>query len=141
MNVKGVFFTVQTLLPLMKDGASIVLTASICANNGMEGLSLYNASKSAVRSFARTWANELKDRKIRANALSPGFTRTPLMDNGLKMDESQIQALKDHVAQIVPLGYMAQPEEIATAALFLASADAKYVNGVELTVDGGLSQS
>ena len=140
VNVKGVFFTVQTLLPLMKDGASIVLTSSICGNNGMEGLSFYNASKAAVRSFARTWANELKGRKIRANAISPGFTRTPLMDNGLKMDESQIEALKHHVAQITPLGYMAQPEEIATAALFLASADAKYVNGVELTVDGGLSQ-
>jgi NAD(P)-dependent dehydrogenase (short-subunit alcohol dehydrogenase family) len=140
INVKGVFFTVQTLLPLLKDGAAIVLTASICSSNGMEGLSLYNASKAAVRSFARTWANELKGRKIRANVLSPGFTRTPLMDNGLKMDESQIQALADHVAQIVPLGYMAQPAEIATAALFLASSDAQYVNGVELMVDGGLSQ-
>lgn len=140
INVKGVFFTVQTLLPLMKEGASIVLTASICASNGMEGLSLYNASKAAVRSFARTWANELKGRKIRANVLSPGFTRTPLMDNGLKMDATQIQALKSHVEQIVPLGYMAQPEEIATAALFLASSDAQYVNGVELAVDGGLSQ-
>lgn len=140
INVKGVFFTVQTLLPLMKEGASIVLTASICASNGMEGLSLYNASKAAVRSFARTWANELKGRKIRANVLSPGFTRTPLMDNGLKMDAAQIQALKSHVEQIVPLGYMAQPAEIATAALFLASSDAQYVNGVELAVDGGLSQ-
>lgn len=140
INVKGVFFTVQTLLPLLKDGAAIVLTASICSSNGMEGLSLYNASKAAVRSFARTWANELKGRKIRANVLSPGFTRTPLMDNGLKMDESEIQALADHVAQIVPLGYMAQPAEIATSALFLASSDARYVNGVELMVDGGLSQ-
>jgi NAD(P)-dependent dehydrogenase (short-subunit alcohol dehydrogenase family) len=78
VNVKGVFFSVQTLLPLMKDASSIVLTASICSSNGMEGLSLYNASKAAVRSFARTWANELKGRKIRANVLSPGFTRTPL---------------------------------------------------------------
>jgi len=140
INVKGVFFTVQTLLPLLKDRAAIVLTASICSSNGMEGLSLYNASKAAVRSFARTWANELKDRKIRVNALSPGFTRTPLMDNGLNMDESQIQALAEHVAQITPLGYMAQPEEIASSALFLASEDARYVNGVELMVDGGLSQ-
>lgn len=140
INVKGVFFTVQTLLPLMKDGGSIVLTASICSSNGMEGLSLYNASKAAVRSFARTWANDLKGRKIRVNALSPGFTRTPLMDNSLKMDENQIQVLRNHVEQITPLGYMAEPEEIATAALFLASSDAKYVNGVELMVDGGLSQ-
>lgn len=140
VNVKGVFFTVQTLLPLMKDGAAIVLTASICSSNGMEGLSLYNASKAAVRSFARTWANELKDRKIRANVLSPGFTRTPLMDNGLKMSEIEIAALREHVERITPLGYMAQPEEIASSALFLASADARYVNGVELMVDGGLSQ-
>jgi len=140
INVKGVFFTVQTLMPLLKNGASIVLTASICSSNGMEGLSLYNASKAAVRSFARTWANELKGRKIRTNVLSPGFTRTPLMDNGLKMSESDIAALRHHVEQIIPLGYMAQPEEIASSALFLASADAKYVNGVELMVDGGLSQ-
>ncbi|SFX60966.1 MULTISPECIES: SDR family oxidoreductase [unclassified Pseudomonas] len=140
INVKGVFFTVQTLMPLLKNGASIVLTASICSSNGMEGLSLYNASKAAVRSFARTWANELKGRKIRTNVLSPGFTRTPLMDNGLKMSESDIAALRQHVEQITPLGYMAQPEEIASSALFLASADAKYVNGVELMVDGGLSQ-
>jgi NAD(P)-dependent dehydrogenase (short-subunit alcohol dehydrogenase family) len=140
INVKGVFFTVQTLLPLLRDGAAIVLTASICSSNGMEGLSLYNASKAAVRSFARTWANELKGRKIRSNVLSPGFTRTPLMDNGLKMDEAQIQALAEHVAAIVPLGYMARPAEIATSALFLASDDARYVNGVELMVDGGLSQ-
>lgn len=141
INVKGVFFTVQTLLPLLRDGAAIVLTASICSSNGMEGLSLYNASKAAVRSFARTWANELKGRKIRSNVLSPGFTRTPLMDNGLKMDAAQIQALTEQVAAIVPLGYMASPDEIATSALFLASDDARYVNGVELMVDGGLSQT
>lgn len=140
INVKGVFFTVQTLLPLLKDGSAIVLTASICSSIGVEGLSLYNASKAAVRSFARTWANELKGRKIRVNALSPGYTRTPLMDNGLKLDEGQIQSLRDHVSQIVPLGYMAEPQEIASSALFLASADAKYVNGVELMVDGGLTQ-
>jgi NAD(P)-dependent dehydrogenase (short-subunit alcohol dehydrogenase family) len=140
VNVKGVFFSVQTLLPLMKDASSIVLTASICSSNGMEGLSLYNASKAAVRSFARTWANELKDRKIRANVLSPGFTRTPLMDNGLKMSEGDIAALRQYVEQVTPLGYMAQPEDIASAALFLASEDARYVNGVELMVDGGVSQ-
>ncbi len=118
----------------------MVLTASIVANKGMESLSLYNASKAAVRSFARSWANDLKGRKIRVNALSPGFTRTPIMENGLKMDETQIDALKEYASQAVPLGYMAQPEEIATAALFLVSHDAKYVNGVELTVDGGFSQ-
>jgi NAD(P)-dependent dehydrogenase (short-subunit alcohol dehydrogenase family) len=140
INVKGVFFTVQSLLPLVKDGASLVLTASICANNGMAGLSLYNASKAAVRSFARTWANDLRDRKIRVNALSPGFTLTPLMQNGLGMGDAEIEALKEYTAREVPLGYMAESAEIATAALFLASEDAKYVNGIELTVDGGLSQ-
>lgn len=140
INVKGVFFTVQTLLPLLKDGGSVVLTASIVANKGMENLSLYNASKAAVRSFARSWANDVKARKIRVNAISPGFTRTPIMENGLKMDETQIAALKDYAALSVPLGYMAEPDEIATAALFLASPNARYVNGVELTVDGGFSQ-
>lgn len=140
INVKGVFFTMQTLLPLLIDSGSIVITSSICSSNGMAELGLYNASKAAVRSFARTWANDLRGRKIRTNAISPGFTRTPLMDNGLKMDESQIESLREFTAQAVPLGYMAQPEEIATAALFLASDDAKYINGIELTVDGGLSQ-
>lgn len=140
INVRGVFFTVQTLLPLLKDGGCMVLTASIVANKGMENLSLYSASKAAVRSFARTWANDLKGRKIRVNALSPGFTRTPIMENGLKWDESQIAALRDYAAQAVPLGYVAQPEDIASAALFLASDDARYVNGVELTVDGGFTQ-
>jgi NAD(P)-dependent dehydrogenase (short-subunit alcohol dehydrogenase family) len=140
INVKGVFFTVQTLLPLLKEGASVVLTASIVANKGMENLSLYNASKAAVRSFARSWANDFRAKKIRVNALSPGFTRTSIQENGLKMDAQQIAALHAYAAQTVPLGYMAQPAEIADAALFLASPDARYVNGIELTVDGGFSQ-
>lgn len=140
INVKGVFFTVQTLLPLLKDGAAIVLTASIVANKGMEELSLYSASKAAVRSFARSWANDLKGRKIRVNALSPGLTRTPIMENGLKLDPAAIAALDDYAAGAVPAGYMAQPEDIADAALFLASGAARYINGVELTVDGGMTQ-
>ena len=98
------------------------------------------AHLSAVACSPNKVANELKDRKIRANVLSPGFTRTPLMDNGLKMSESDIATLRQHVEQITPLGYMAQPEEVASAALFPASDDARYVNGVELMVDGGLSQ-
>lgn len=140
INVKGVFFSVQTLLPLLKDGSSVVLTASIVANKGMENLSLYSASKAAVRSFARSWANDLKARKIRVNALSPGFTRTPIMENGLKWDEAQIAAFENYAESVVPLGYVAQPDEIATAALFLASDDSRYINGIELTVDGGLTQ-
>lgn len=140
INVKGVFFTVQTLLPLLEDNGSVVLTGSIAANKGIENLSLYNASKAAVRSFARSWANDLRERKIRVNALSPGFTRTPIMENGLKMDAAQIAELGDYAATAVPLCYIAQPEDIASAALFLASKDACYINGIELTADGGFSQ-
>lgn len=140
INVRGIFFTVQYLLPLLKERSSVILTSSIVANKGMENLSLYNASKAAVRSFARSWANDLKSRKIRVNAISPGFTQTPIMQNGLKMNEEQIAALNNYAASAVPLGYMAQPEEIASAALFLASQDARYVNGIELIVDGGFSQ-
>jgi NAD(P)-dependent dehydrogenase (short-subunit alcohol dehydrogenase family) len=124
----------------LKDKASVVLTASIVANKGMENLSLYNASKAAVRSFARSWAKDLSAHGIRVNAISPGFTKTPIMENGLKMDAAQIAALSDYAATAVPLGYIAQPDDIASAALFLASADARYINGIELTVDGGFSQ-
>ena len=140
INVKGVFFTVQTLLPLLKDGASIVLTASIVVNKGLEDFSLYSASKAAVRSFARTWANDLKGRKIRVNALSPGMTRTPIMENGLKLDAAQIAGMHEYAATAIPAGHMAQPDDIAGAALFLASDAARYINGVELTVDGGMTQ-
>ncbi|SHG40641.1 SDR family NAD(P)-dependent oxidoreductase [Massilia sp. CF038] len=140
INVKGVFFTVQTLLPLLKDGAAVVLTASIVSNKGMENLSIYSASKAAVRSFARSWANDLKGRKIRVNALSPGMTLTPIMENGLKMNAEQIAGLAEFAKGAIPLGYVAQPDEIATAALFLASQDAKYINGIELSVDGGMTQ-
>jgi len=140
INVKGVFFTVQTLLPLLKDGASVVLTASIVANKGLENLSLYNASKAAVRSFGRTWANELRGRKIRVNTLSPGLTRTPIMENGLKWDAERLAATQEYAKTAVPLGYVAEPDEIASAAVFLASEDAKYINGIELSVDGGMTQ-
>lgn len=140
INVKGVFFTVQTLLPLMKDGGALVLTSSIVNNKGMENLSLYTATKAAVRSFARSWANDLKGRKIRVNSLSPGFTQTPILKNGLKMDDQQISQFKEFAAGVVPAGYVAQPEEIAASALFLASDEARYVNGVDLPVDGGYAQ-
>lgn len=140
INVKGVFFSVQILLSLLNDGSSVVLTSSITGNKGMENLSLYNASKASVRSFARTWANELKARSIRVNALSPGFTHTPIMENGLRMDQAEIAQLEDYAKTVVPAGYVAPPEEIAAAALFLASRDASYINGIELTVDGGFTQ-
>ncbi|MFZ6777169.1 SDR family oxidoreductase [Undibacterium sp. Ji83W] len=139
-NVKGLFFTVQSLLPLMKPASAIVLNASIAASKGMPNLSLYNASKAAVRSFARSWANDLKDRKIRVNTISPGVTRTPIMENGLGMKEEDIANFSAYLADAAPAGRMGRPEEIAAAVLFLASATASYVNGVELVADGGLIQ-
>ncbi|WP_237154613.1 glucose 1-dehydrogenase [Oryzibacter oryziterrae] len=140
INVKGLFFTVQTMLPLLKDGGSVVLTASIVANKGMPNLSLYNASKAAVRSFARSWSNDLKARRIRVNAVSPGPVETPIMANGLKMDAAQVDGFKAAVAQSAPLGRFGEPEEIADAIAFLASPAASYITGVELSVDGGLAQ-
>ncbi|MES2038243.1 MAG: SDR family oxidoreductase [Pseudomonadota bacterium] len=139
-NVKGLFFTVQSLLPLMKPASAIVLNASIAASKGMPNLSLYNASKAAVRSFARSWASDLKDRKIRVNTISPGVTRTPIMENGLGMKEEDIANFAAYLADAAPAGRMGRPEEIAAAVLFLASATASYVNGVELVADGGLIQ-
>ncbi|MFP5392325.1 MAG: SDR family oxidoreductase [Gammaproteobacteria bacterium] len=140
INVKGLFFTVQACAPLLNDGGAIVLTASMCGSLGMENLSVYSASKAAVRSFARTFAADLKGRRIRVNALSPGFTRTPIMENGLKWDEAKIAALEEFAAGAVPLGYVARPAEIASAALFLASDAARYTNAAELVVDGGYTQ-
>lgn len=139
-NVKGVLFTVQTLLPVLQDGASIVLNASIAGIKGMPNLSLYNASKAAVRSFARSWSVDLKPRRIRVNAISPGVTRTPILEHGLGMNEQTLAAVADMLAANAPTGRMAQPQEIAAAVLFLASDAASYVNGAELCVDGGLAQ-
>ncbi len=139
INVKGLFFTVQTMLPLVRDQGSIILNASIVANKGMENLSVYNASKAAVRSFARSWTNDLKSRKIRVNAISPGFTRTPIME-GMGWNEQQIADFAVYASSVVPLGSVAQPEQIARAVAFLASDDADYISGIELTVDGGFAQ-
>lgn len=140
INVRGLFFTAQTLLPLLRDNGAIVLTASIVAHKGTENLSLYNASKAAVRSFARTWANDLKGRGIRVNAVSPGVTETPIFRNGLKLTAEQQAGFVAYLKSSAPAGRAASPEEIAAAVLFLASSDASYVNGAELSVDGGLAQ-
>ncbi len=140
INVKGMFFTVQTLLPLLKEGSSIVLNASIVANKGMPNLSLYNASKSAVRSFSRSWANDLKKYNIRVNTISPGITETPILENSLKMNSNDIENLKNMLKETSPIGRMGTPEEIANAVYFLASEKASYINGVELSVDGGFAQ-
>jgi NAD(P)-dependent dehydrogenase (short-subunit alcohol dehydrogenase family) len=139
INVKGLLFTVQKALPLMPDGASIILNASIVSQKGMPAFSVYSATKAAVRSFARSWTNDLKERKIRVNALSPGPIDTPAVD-GLAGDEEKSKQFKAQMAAQVPLGRVGQPDEIAKAAVFLASDDSSYVTGIELFVDGGMIQ-
>ncbi len=138
-NVKGVLFTVQKALPLIPDGGSIILNASIVSIKGMPAFSVYSATKAAVRSFARSWTTDLKDRKIRVNVVSPGPIDTPIID-GLVETEEQRQGIRTQLASMVPLGRMGRPDEIGKAALFLASDDASYVAGVELFVDGGSAQ-
>lgn len=139
VNVKGLFFTVQKALPLLKDGSSIILNASIAGYKGTGAFSVYSATKAAVRSFARTWTTDLKDRKIRVNAISPGPIKTPIF---AKMGIGQEQAAQfvEGISAQIPLGRMGESEEIASAVLFLASNESSFVTGVELTVDGGLAQ-
>jgi NAD(P)-dependent dehydrogenase (short-subunit alcohol dehydrogenase family) len=134
-NVRGLVLTVQKALPLLNDGASIILPSSVVASTGPEGLSLYSATKAAARSFARTWANELSHRGIRVNALAPGVTDTP----GLKELAADTGSVRKLLAA-VPLGRMARAEEQAAAALFLAGDQSSYVTGIELVVDGGVNQ-
>jgi NAD(P)-dependent dehydrogenase (short-subunit alcohol dehydrogenase family) len=137
-NVKGLFFSVQKALPLLNDGASVILNGSIATVKGFPGITVYSASKAAVRSFARTLANELRDRRIRVNTLSPGHINTPLLGQWQQGDA--LTQLKESFAKSVPLGRMGTSDEIAKAASFLASDEASYVNGVELFVDGGVAQ-
>lgn len=138
-NVKGLLFTVQNALPLLRDGSSIILNASIAASKGMEAFSVYSATKAAVRSFARSWTTDLKARKIRVNTLSPGPIETPIFGKmGLSGD--QIKEFGTSIVAQVPLGRMGTGDEIAQAALFLASDDSSYITGIELTVDGGMAQ-
>lgn len=133
VNVRGTLFTVQKALPLMRDGGSIIMTGSIASVKGFEGLSVYNASKAAIRSFARTWTMDLKPRKIRVNVLSPGT-----IDTGIFVDVPK--EVKDQFVSLIPMGRIGEPAEIATAALFLASSDSSFVTGIELFVDGGTAQ-
>lgn len=140
INVKGIFFTVQNVLPLLKDGGNIILNASIAANKGMANLSVYSASKAAVRSFARTWCVDLKEKRIRVNTISPGVTNTPILQTGLQMTQTHIAELSNFLSTVVPTARMAQAEEIAAAVVFLASPAASFVNGVELCIDGGFAQ-
>jgi len=139
VNVKGLLFTVQKALPLFRDGGSIILNASIAGSKGMEAFSVYSATKAAIRSFARSWTVDLKERRIRVNAISPGPIDTPGYDN-LGLTGRQIEDFKKKVVNSVPLGRMGSPDEIAKAVLFLASDDSSYVSGIELFVDGGMAQ-
>lgn len=138
-NVKGVLFTVQKALPLLKDGASVILTGSTTSVSGTPAFSVYSATKAAVRNFARNWILDLKDRRIRVNTVSPGVTDTAGL-NELFGGGEQAQGTKDYLASLIPAGRVGQPEEIARTVLFLASDDASFVNGVELFVDGGQAQ-
>ena len=139
LNVRATFFTVQKALPLLADGASIVLVASALHSKGLAGQSVYSATKAAVRSFARTWASELKDRRIRVNSLSPGGVETPMLVGATKTKEEADQLLALYGSWI-PLGRVGQPDEIASAALFLASSEGSYLTGSDLVADGGFTQ-
>lgn len=140
VNVKGTLFTVQKALPLMRAGASIVINASIASLKGIPAMSVYSATKAALRSFARSWSADLKDRSIRVNVVSPGMIVTPIFKNGLQMDDEQIEQMKAQYSASAPLGRPGTPDEIAKAVVFLASNDSSYITGTELFVDGGWAQ-
>lgn len=138
-NVKGTLFTVQKALPLLRDGASVILTGSTTGTTGTPAFSVYSASKAAIRNFARTWIIDLAPRKIRVNVLVPGATSTPGF-HGLADTDEQNNAMVSATEATIPLGRMGDPSETASAALFLASEDSSFVNGSELFVDGGSAQ-
>jgi NAD(P)-dependent dehydrogenase (short-subunit alcohol dehydrogenase family) len=139
VNVKGVLFTAQKALPLMPEGASIILNASIVASKGLSSNSVYSATKAAIRSFARTWTTDLKDRRIRVNAISPGTIDTPGLNDLLASGEAGEQRRK-MVASAIPLGRFGRPDEVAKAVVFLASDESSYITGTEMFVDGGFAQ-
>ena len=139
INVKGLLFTVQKALSLLPDGASIILNASIVASKGLSSISVYSATKAAIRSFARTWTTDLKDRRIRVNAVSPGPIDTPGLNDLAASTGAGEQRLK-MLSNSVPLGRLGRPDEIAKAVVFLASDDSSYITGTELFVDGGMAQ-
>jgi NAD(P)-dependent dehydrogenase (short-subunit alcohol dehydrogenase family) len=139
INVKGVLFTVQKALPLMTRGGSIIVTASIVGVKGIRAHGVYAATKAAVRALVRTWAQELGDKGIRVNTLSPGATDTPIIDGQFDSTE-QADKARAVFASVTPLGRIGRPEELAAAALFLASDDSSFITGIDLQVDGGLAQ-
>jgi NAD(P)-dependent dehydrogenase (short-subunit alcohol dehydrogenase family) len=141
INVKGILFTVQKALPIFNDGGSIILTGSVGGSKGVAAASVYSASKAAIRSFARCWTVDLKDRKIRVNVLSPGPIETAMLRQGT--DDKSGSGFGEAIKQIIeanPMGRAGQPDEVATAAVFLASDDSSYITGIELFIDGGAGQ-
>ncbi len=140
INVKGTLFTVQKALPLMPDGAAIIINGSMVSIKGLPAFSVYAATKAALRSFARTWSVDLKDRRIRVNVISPGTVVTPAYKSELGLSDEQIKEFTAQAAATTPLGRAGTPDEIAKAVVFLASDDSSYVNGIELFVDGGAAQ-
>src|SRR6516225_6775024 len=139
INVKGLLFTVQKALPLLPDGGAIVLTSSIVGSKGLAANSIHAATKAVARSFARTWTTDLKHRRIRVNAISPGSINTPGLSNLLQSSQADEERRK-MIAAATPLGRLGTPDEVAKAAVFLASDDATYITGTELFVDGGFAQ-
>ena len=140
LNVKGLFFTAQKALPLFKDGGSIILNSSVANVMGVPAFTVYAASKAAVRSFARGWTMELKDRKIRVNTMSPGPTETPALETTTGLTREQAEQAAAGFASQVPMGRRGKPEEIAAAVTFLASDESSFITGVDLAVDGGMAQ-
>uniref|UniRef100_Q01S61 Short-chain dehydrogenase/reductase SDR n=1 Tax=Solibacter usitatus (strain Ellin6076) TaxID=234267 RepID=Q01S61_SOLUE len=140
VNVRGTLFSVQKALPLLRDGSSIVLNASIVSVKGNPAFSVYSATKAAIRSFARTWSVDLKSRGIRVNAISPGVVPTPGYNTSLGMTQEVVDQFVENATGTIPLGRAGTPDEIAKAVLFLASDDSSYITGIELFVDGGLAQ-
>jgi NAD(P)-dependent dehydrogenase (short-subunit alcohol dehydrogenase family) len=139
LNARAALFTAQKALPLMRDGGSIVLVGSIAGYKGIDGYTTYSATKAALRSYARTWTQEFKDRGIRINTLSPGPIDTPIMDGQADTKEGA-DAIRAAFASVIPLARMGQPEEVASAAYFLASEESSFVAGIDLAVDGGMAQ-
>jgi NAD(P)-dependent dehydrogenase (short-subunit alcohol dehydrogenase family) len=138
INVKGLVFTVEKPFSFFQYGGAIILNSSIGASNAAEGLSVYSATKAAIRSFARTWTVELKDRKIRVNVVSPGSIDTPIFNP--VMSKEEYEQFKNNVTKSIPMGGMGNPDEVAKAVSFLASDDSNYITGIELFVDGGVAQ-